>query len=241
MKLILLALVGVLCLPACSTTSQLEGDELRENGEAHPHGAAVRANQRRSADGTVPQNAIARMKEQRDRLLQGQPLMAGTLLSNWKWLGPGNIGGRIRAIAIHPTKTNTMWIGSATGGIWKTTNGGASWFALDDFAPVMSVSDLDIDPKNPDKIYASTGEGGFFDTVAGTSNLAAVRGAGIFVTTNGGTTWSQLQSTKGSDFELVNRLAISPADNKVLLAATPKGIFLSTNAGTPWSKERPST
>jgi photosystem II stability/assembly factor-like uncharacterized protein len=242
----LAGLAGLLCLPACSTSAQLQpppprpdGDDLREErkeGVAHPHGASFRWNQRRSANGTVPVNAIARMKEQRDQLLAAQPELPNPLLSNWRWLGPGNIGGRIRAIAIHPTKPNTMWIGSVAGGIWKTTNGGASWFPLDDFAPVMSVSDLDIDPKNPDKIYASTGEAGFFDSVSGSSILAAVRGAGIFVTTNGGTTWSQLASTKGTDFQLVNRLAISPTDNKVLLAATPKGIFHSTDAGASWSK-----
>ncbi|MHC4512541.1 MAG: WD40/YVTN/BNR-like repeat-containing protein [Planctomycetota bacterium] len=242
----LAGLAGLLCLPACSTSAQLQpppprpdGDDLREErkeGVAHPHGASFRWNQRRSANGTVPVNAIARMKEQRDQLLAAQPELPNPLLSNWRWLGPGNIGGRIRAIAIHPTKPNTMWIGSVAGGIWKTTNGGASWFPLDDFAPVMSVSDLDIDPKNPDKIYAATGEAGFFDSVSGSSILAAVRGAGIFVTTNGGTTWSQLASTKGTDFQLVNRLAISPTDNKVLLAATPKGIFHSTDAGASWSK-----
>jgi len=234
-------LAGLLGLAACSTSPPieeplLEGDELREEGEAHPHGARIRAAQRRSADGTVPVDAIVRMKAQRDRLLAAQPAMLAPLLSNWQWLGPGNIGGRIRAIAIHPTKTTTMWIGSVTGGIWKTTNGGASWLPLDDFAPVIAVSDLDIDPKNPDKIYASTGEAGFFDTVEGTSILAASRGAGIFVTTNGGTNWSQLASTKGTDFQLINRLAISPADNKVLVVATPRGIFRSSDAGTSWSK-----
>src|SRR5437773_2592529 len=62
-----------------------------------------------------------------------QPLVAGIQPSAWTWLGPGNIGGRVRSILIHPTTPSTMWVGSVGGGIWKTLNGGASWFPLDDF------------------------------------------------------------------------------------------------------------
>src|SRR5262249_35237734 len=47
--------------------------------------------------------------------------------SSWTWIGPGNIGGRVRAMVVHPDKPNTMYLGSVSGGIWKTTNGGDSW------------------------------------------------------------------------------------------------------------------
>ena len=98
---------------ATEAPAVLAGDREREeeNRDAHPHGAQVRFAQRLSADGTVPHNALWKMKQQRDRMLANQPEHAGGLLHNWKWLGPGNIGGRVRALCIHPTTPTTMWAG----------------------------------------------------------------------------------------------------------------------------------
>ena len=215
-------------------TEPLEGDRERESDEAHPHGVVVRWAQRRNSDGTVPPDAVVRMKHQRDAML-AQQVESAPLLSNWKWLGPGNIGGRIRAICIHPTTPSIMWVGSVGGGIWKTTNGGASWQPLDDFAPMMSVGCMVLDPADPNHLFAGTGEG-FFDTLAGSSNLAASRGAGIFESKDGGSTWTRMPSTAGSAFHFVNRIAISPKDNKVMLVATMDGIYRTTDAGATFSK-----
>ena len=52
-------------------------------------------------------------------------LIAGINSTGWQWLGPGNIGGRVRSIVIH--QRSNVWLGSAVGGIWKTNNGGSSW------------------------------------------------------------------------------------------------------------------
>ena len=60
----------------------------------------------------------------------GAPLITP---KSWRWLGPGNVGGRIRSIVVHPSKPDTIFAGSVGGGIWKTTNGGASWAPVDDF------------------------------------------------------------------------------------------------------------
>jgi photosystem II stability/assembly factor-like uncharacterized protein len=144
---------------------------------------------------------------------------------SWQWLGPGNIGGRVRAIVVHPTDPNILWVGSVSGGIWKTTDGGASWVTLDDFMANMAVSNMIIDPGDPDVLYAGTGEGFAGD---------GIRGAGIFKTTDGGTTWNQLASTANSDFYYVNRLSLSP-DRKTILAATRTGIWRSTDGGANWT------
>ena len=153
---------------------------------------------------------------------------AGIDTNSWTWLGPGNVGGRIRSILIHPTSTNTMWIGGVAGGVWKTLNGGASWFPLNDFMANLAVVSLVMDPTDPNVIFAGTGEG--------ESNIDAVRGAGIFKTTDGGATWAQLSSTATSSFYYVNRLAICPTNHLILLAATGTGIWRSADGGISWSQ-----
>lgn len=155
--------------------------------------------------------------------------VAGISPTGWQWLGPGNIGGRVRAIVIHPTDPQTLWLGSVSGGIWKTTDGGASWAPLADFMANLAVSSMVIDPTNPNILYVGTGEGYF--------NGDSIRGAGIFKTTDGGATWNQLLQTAASpNWYFVDRLAISPSDNQVLLAATRSGIWRSTDGGTTWSR-----
>jgi photosystem II stability/assembly factor-like uncharacterized protein len=146
--------------------------------------------------------------------------------SGWTWHGPGNIGGRVRSLLIHSTTPSTMWVGGVSGGVWKTLDAGASWFPLDDFMPNLAISCMALDPVNPDILYAGTGER------FGAAN--GVQGAGIFKTTDGGTSWTQLPSTTSPQFYFVNRLAISPANSLVLLAATSSGIFRSTDGGTTW-------
>jgi hypothetical protein len=151
---------------------------------------------------------------------------AGLVQGRWVWLGPGNIGGRTRAIVIHPTQPERMWAASAGGGVWRTESGGVRWDPVDDFMANLAVSCMVMDPKKPNTMYAGTGEGFY--------NSDALRGAGLFRTTDG-VTWKQIPSTAKADFEAVNRLAISPSAT-VLLAATRTGIMRSGGAQrTTWT------
>jgi regulation of enolase protein 1 (concanavalin A-like superfamily) len=139
----------------------------------------------------------------------------------WRWLGPGNVGGRIRAIVVSPTTPTTMFAGSVGGGIWKTTTSGASWSPVNDFMASLSVATLAVDPANPSVMYAGTGEG--------FGNADAIRGAGIFKSVDGGTTWTQIAGTE-TQSTAVNRIAIAPTGTTVL-AATDKGLWRSVNGG----------
>lgn len=149
-------------------------------------------------------------------------LGAGIDPASWTWLGPGNIGGRVRTIVIDPVTPTTWFAGSVAGGIWKTTNSGTSWTPVNDFMANLAVSTMLMQPGTPSTMYAGTGEGFY--------NSDGIRGAGIFKSTNSGTTWSQLPSTTSSNFNYVNRLAMSP-DGATLLAATRSGIYRSTDGG----------
>jgi photosystem II stability/assembly factor-like uncharacterized protein len=150
------------------------------------------------------------------------------ILGLWEALGPGNVGGRTRALLVHPTNPRLMYAAGVSGGVWKTTDGGQAWFPLNDLLPNLAVSALAMDPQDPEVIYAGTGEGYF--------NYDAVRGAGIFRTTDGGRTWEHLESTGNANFYYVNDLVVSPNDSQRIYAATRTGVWRSTDGGRTWRR-----
>lgn len=164
-----------------------------------------------------------------DTLLPSRKQMGkNAVLPAWTSLGPGNIGGRTRALVIHPTVPSTMYAAGVAGGVWKTTNAGTTWLPVSDLISNLAVNSLAMDSTNPNTLYAGTGEGFF--------NNSAVRGAGIFKTTDGGATWTQLANTNTTDFHYVNDLIVSPNNSNRIYAATRTGIWRSTDGGTAWTK-----
>jgi hypothetical protein len=187
-------------------------------------------------NGVIDPDGLMRAKSHVDRMRAlMSPLAGGISRASWSTRGPGNVGGRIRAMVIHPAQPDTIVIGSVSGGIWRSTNGGASWTPIDDFMANLAVSSLVMQPGAPSVLYAGTGEGFY--------NADGIRGAGIFKSTDGGTTWSQLPATStspspgllASHFHYVNRVAMS-ADGATLLAATRSGIFRSTDGGVTFTR-----
>ena len=191
---------------------------------------AFRLSQLKNEKGVIPSNALKKADLQIELMRSTQSLSGANVTApDWEWVGPGNIGGRVRSIVINPDNPDIMFAGSVSGGIWRSDNAGISWSPVDDFMASLAVSTLVIDPGNPDTLYAGTGEGFF--------NADGIRGAGIFKSTDGGITWLQLSATNNSDFTYVNRLSISPVDSNIILAATRNsGIWRSTDAGVSWSQ-----
>ena len=153
----------------------------------------------------------------------------------WTERGPNNIGGRSRAILIDKRDPagNTVFAASVSGGIFKTTNftsPSANWTVVDDHMANLAVTVLVQDKNNPNTMYAGTGEGWF--------NVDAVRGAGIFKSTDGGITWNQLAST--AQFEYVQDIVIDNNGNVYAslrnLASTNRGVMRSVNGGTSWTQ-----
>ncbi len=181
---------------------------------------------------------IFRAVQQREALVRegrrkAQQKLAGISRTSWQALGPGNIGGRIRTIAIDPRNASRIFIGAAGGGIWLSENAGVTWRPINDFLGSLTASTLLFDPLNPDIMYAGTGEGS-----------AGLVGVGVFKSTDSGLTWQYLSSTSpdtNQDWRFVNRLAIHPTQPNILLAATTNGnnfrngaIFRSTDSGQNW-------
>jgi uncharacterized repeat protein (TIGR01451 family) len=151
------------------------------------------------------------------------------VLGTWQPLGPGNVGGRTRAIIIDPVTPNTMYAAGVAGGVWKSTDAGANWAALDDFMANIAVTSLAFEPGNSSVIYAGTGEGYF--------NGDAVRGAGIFKSTDAGATWTRLASTNTSDFFYVQKIVVgSGANSQHVYAATRTGVWRSLDGGANWTE-----
>src|SRR5262249_4489000 len=122
-------------------------------------------------------------------------------LQTWTALGPTNISGRTRAIIFDPAfgSNSTMYAGAVAGGVWKSTDAGASWTAIGDALANLVVNSLAMSPTDSTLMLAGTGEGVY--------NGDALRGAGIFKTTDSGSTWAQLSATNTSNFYYVNRIA----------------------------------
>lgn len=150
------------------------------------------------------------------------------VLASWTALGPGNIGGRTRALVIDPNTPSTMYAGGVGGGVWKTLNGGASWAPVSDTMANIAVASLAMDPTNSSVLYAGTGEGSF--------NIDAIRGAGIFKSTDAGNSWTQLAATTGSNFNFVNDLLVAPSNAQIVVAVTNTGVFVSSNGGSSFTQ-----
>jgi photosystem II stability/assembly factor-like uncharacterized protein len=165
-------------------------------------------------------------------------------ISSWTHIGPGNIGGRIRGIVVSKNNPLNIMIGSVSGGVWKSTDGGTSWVPKLDNGVQLSVSCMVKDQTNDNIVYAGTGEGW--------GNIDAVYGGGIYKSTDFGETWNLLPSTISSsaswNFKNILELSFDPSNNLYAVTKavnykggvggyhTNGGLFKSTDAGTSWTK-----
>lgn len=175
-----------------------------------------------------------------------------SLASTWAPTGPNvlptnltgymeNGIGRINCVAFHPTNASIYYAGVAQGGVWKTINNGASWIPLTDNLPITRVSDISIDPSNPNTIYISVCD---FEYLGVSLFLNGRKrhthyGLGVYKSTDGGTTWAAtgltFQLTNG-DASLIRKVLVNPSNSNELCAAGASGMYKSTNGGTTWNK-----
>ncbi len=146
----------------------------------------------------------------------------------WKERGPANVAGRTRGILVDPDDPtrNTWFVGSASGGVWKTTNAGSVWLQVTPDLPNLATTVLAMAPSNSSIIYLGTGEG--------FGNIGGVAGNGMYKSIDKGQTWSHLSTT--TNFSDVNRAIVHPTDPNIVVVATNNGIYRTTNGGTAWTK-----
>lgn len=146
---------------------------------------------------------------------------------SWIERGPNNFAGRARAILVDKAdRTNRTWlIGSASGGVWKTTNEGDTWRNVTPNLPNLATASLAQCADNPRVIYAGTGEGSFGNGDTG------INGSGMLKSTDGGETWQLLNSTlpsNSNDFFNINRVIVDPKNENIVIAATSNGVVGAT-------------
>jgi len=150
---------------------------------------------------------------------------------NWQPLGatvvPSNGGGagRLNTIRFHPTNQNIIYAGAPAGGLWKSTNAGASWTTATDNLPSLGVNDVAVDPNNSNIMYIATGDDDAGDTYS----------VGILKSTDGGITWQMtgLNYTVNQTRK-ISRVLIHPTNSNMIFAGTSSGLYRSLNGGITW-------
>lgn len=155
---------------------------------------------------------------------------------HWQYVGPTNISGRCTDVeAVVPRgESYTIWVGSATGGVWKSENEGSTFEPVFDKMPTASIGDIAIDPRDENTVWVGTGEANIFRS----SNA----GCGVFKTTDGGKTWEAagLENTN-----TIGRIRIHPDNSDIVYVAatgnewTPnkeRGLYKTTDGGKSWNQ-----
>lgn len=142
--------------------------------------------------------------------------------------GQPNGNGRLNYVEFHPTDPDILYVGSPSGGFWRTDNGGISWTTTTDEMPTLGVSSILVDTSNTNIIYIGTGD----------RDAGDAPGLGVYKSTNGGETFTAMNSGMGN--RTVGEMIIHPNNTNYILAATNGGIYRTQNGGSSWTLETSS-
>ena len=147
-------------------------------------------------------------------------------------IGPAGMSGRVTSIDAVWTNPNIIFLGTASGGVWKTENGGGSWTPVFDEQPIQNIGSVAITQSNPSVVWAGTGEGNPRNSIS--------LGEGIYKSLDGGKTWKcmGLQKTRN-----IHRIIIDPNNPDVVYAGVmgnpfaehaERGLYKTTDGGETW-------
>ena len=167
-----------------------------------------------------------------------------TNADKWQSMGPINLGGRTLCIAINPQNPNTIYAGSASGGLWRSYSGGKgadAWKRVWTGFPVLAVSSIAISAQDSNMIFIGTGEVYDYRTQCGIGGAVRTArgtfGIGILKTTDGGDTWKKSLDWSYEQKEGVQAVRLNPLNQNTVWAATTKGTYKSVDGGETWSRK----
>jgi hypothetical protein len=155
---------------------------------------------------------------------------------NWIPTGPRNITGRVRALAVHPTDPTIMYAGAASGGVFKSIDGGETWFPSWTEGASMSIAAISICRTHPEVVWVATGE-------IRTGGAESILGTGIYRSLDSGANWTKIDNTGAAGAATLpttfDGLAAHPTNRASCWAVGPQGIFrilAEVSAGGFWAQ-----
>jgi photosystem II stability/assembly factor-like uncharacterized protein len=162
------------------------------------------------------------------------PRLASEILDGleWRCVGPANMGGRIDDFAVVENAPHIIYMATASGGVWKTTNNGVTWKPLFDDQVTSSIGDVTIAPSNPDTVWVGTGEPN--------NRQSSSWGNGVYKSTDGGMTWTNMGL---QDTHHIGRIVVHPLNPDIVYVAAlghlwgpnkERGLFKTVDGGKSW-------
>ena len=152
----------------------------------------------------------------------------------WRSIGPANMGGRTADVEGVPGNPNLVYVATASGGLWKTINGGVTWKPIFERQGTISIGDVALAPGNPDLVWVGTGESKPRNSVS--------FGDGVYKSTDAGKTWQHMGLR---DTERISAIAIHPQNPDIVYVGAlghafgpneNRGVFMTTDGGKTWTK-----
>ena len=153
---------------------------------------------------------------------------------HFRSIGPASMSGRITDLAVYESNPSIFYVGSAHGGVWKTTNAGTTFEAQFQDQGLISIGAIKVSQNNPDLVWVGTGESN--------NRQSTSWGDGVYKSTDGGKTWMNV-GLKTSRF--INRIVIDPRNNDIVFVAATgslfgpggdRGVYKTTDAGKTWKQ-----
>ncbi len=183
--------------------------------------------------GKADPDAYPKALEQRRQMLRQTALKKGGSVS-WEFAGPDNIGGRVVDIEYNPRDPQVVYAAAATGGVFKSRDGGQTWHPVFDDQAMLNIGDIAVDPLHPDTLYAGTGEAN-----GGHNNFP---GNGVYKSIDGGRTWVNTGLTESVS---IGRILVNPRHSQQVIVAAvgsyfepnpQRGIYISQDGGKSWNQ-----